>query len=195
MISKSTIQYVSATLLLVLIVVTMFLFKNKPFELIKDNNTEGLFSNDINVTRVEASIEEARLLVKTSKNNLNILQLCETINQVDTENKVRGLTENLKNTHVEISKNYNELAEEKLISIPKYININNQIEITDSDKREGYIRSKLKMILSKINNQIKQLDTLADITDNVEFKVLAVKNTFKLKSSIDNIEISLNRLK
>lgn len=144
-------------------------------------------------TRISLNKKEAKLLLIASRNNLDILKLCEAIKHIDTQNSVSQLTERLEKTHFEISKNYNELAEDKLISIPNYISTNHKIEIKNIGNEE-FIEKNLNLILTKIDTQTQLLDTLSKTTDNVEFKVLAVKESYKLKSNIDKIEITLNRL-
>lgn len=146
-------------------------------------------------TRISIDKKEAKLLLKASKNNIDILELCEDIEYVDTQKNVEYLTNKLEETHFEIAKNYNKLAEEKLISIPKYMRINNEFqEVKNINNNKVLIKNKLKLILNKAEVQIQLLDTLGNITDNVEFKVLAIKDTHLLKSNINRIEVTLNKL-
>ncbi len=149
-------------------------------------------------SRINIHKQEAKLLLNASRNNLDILELCEAIKYVDTQNSMSHLTERLEKTHFEISKNYNELAEKKLISIPSYENINkdNELELLELKNidNDAFIENKLKLILNKIDTQIQLLNALGKTTDNIEFKVLAVTDTHKLKSNINKIETALNRL-
>ncbi|WP_111309115.1 hypothetical protein [Confluentibacter sediminis] len=146
-------------------------------------------------SRVYIHKQEAKLLLNASRNNLDILELCEDLKSVDTQNSIGHLTERLEKTHFEISKNYNELAEKKLISIPSYENINNvnKLELKNIDI-DSFIQNKLKLILNKTDTQIQLLNALGKTTDNIEFKVLAVTDTHKLKSNINKIETTLNKL-
>ena len=144
--------------------------------------------------RISNNKEEARLLVKAYKNNLDILELCETIKEAETENPYKQLAENLEETHSKISKNYYNLAREELILIPlyHYSNVNSLEKIVLEN--DAFIEFSLKQILNKINKQVKLMDTLAETTDNVEFKVLTVKDNYMLKSNINKIENTLDEL-
>ena len=144
-------------------------------------------------TRIDIYKQEARLLLKASRANLDILELCEDIKYVDTLNKVRDLTSTLEKTHFEISKNYNEIASDKLISIPNSVIVDNEFDELKEIDQESFIKNKLKVILNKTETQMQLLDTLGNITENVEFKVLAIQDTPTLKSNINKIEITLNK--
>lgn len=157
--------------------------------ILKNNKSKNNITNEKSI-RISINKEEARLLVKAYKNNLDILELCKTIKEVETENPFIRLAENLEETHFEISKNYNDLAREELILMPIYSNVSN-IEKAALEN-DAFVKTSLKLILNKINKQMKLLDTLAKTTNNVEFKVLTVKDNYILKSNIDKIENTLN---
>ncbi len=160
--------------------------------ILENNKRKKDIVSDIQ-TKINTYKKEAELLLRVSRNNLDIIELCEAIKHVDTLKNVAQLTERLEKTHFEISKNYNKLAEDKLISIPTYISINNAFEFRDDDNH-AFIEKKLKQILNKTETQIQLLNTLGKTTNNVEFKVLAIKDTHTLKSNINKIEDTLNRL-
>tara|TARA_R110002050_G_scaffold30963_5_gene79281 strand:- start:2997 stop:3590 length:594 start_codon:yes stop_codon:yes gene_type:complete len=158
-----------------------------------ENKKEKIEKTKTTTTRINTNKKEANLLVEASKNNIDILELCETIKDFEPQNNIKSLAENLEKTHFEILKNYNDLATEKLISIPNYTNFNNDIEMTALDN-ETFTETTLKLIKNKIINQIKLLDTLSETTNNVEFKVLALKDNYILKYNINKIETALNEL-
>ncbi|WP_100616040.1 hypothetical protein [Confluentibacter citreus] len=160
--------------------------------ILENNEHKNDIVSDIQ-TRISIYKKEAELLLSVSRNNLDILELCKAIKYVDTLNNMAHITEGLETTHFEISKNYKKLAEEKLISIPNYLNINSEFEIKDIDNNE-FIEKKLELILNKIEAQIQLLDTLGKITNNVEFKILAIKDTHELKSNIQSIQSALDKL-
>jgi len=145
-------------------------------------------------TRINIYKREAKLFLKASKNNLDILELCDMLKIIDTQNSVSNLTNTLEKTHFEILQNYDALAQNKLISIPRYIKKENRIENIRSLNNEAFIESNLKLILNKTENQIQLLDDLGNVTDNVDFKVLVIKDTHTLKSNIDKIEMTLSSL-
>lgn len=145
-------------------------------------------------SRINVYKREATLLLEASKNNLDILEICENISEVDTQSSVSHLTKKLEKAHFEISKDYNELAEDKLISIPSYRKTNKKFKEVSSFNKESFLKNKLKLILNKTELQIQLLDALGNITNNIDFKVLVIRDTQKLKSNMDNIEITLSRL-
>lgn len=158
-----------------------------------ENNTDKIEKENEKIARINIDKKEAKLLLKASKNNLEILELCKIITGFDTQNNVERLAENLKNTHMEISKSYSDLAREKLISIPSYTTLNNEIEMTEFDSMV-FVKTNLKRILGKINQQILMLDTLTKTTDNLDFKILAVRDNHILKTNINKIEYILKGL-
>lgn len=160
---------------------------------ILENNKDEIDKINKEQHRINTNKEEAKLLVQVSKNNIAILELSEIIKDFETDKHIKVLAESLEKTHFEISKNYNDLAREKLISIPNYTNVNYDIELKEVTN-EPYIESNLKLILTKIMKQIRLLDTLSQITNNVEFKILAVRDNYLLKRNANKIEITLSRL-
>ena len=183
-------------LILVFVALTLISCNNIFVGKNKTNELNRIETNKL--TRIETNKLEAKLLVKVSKNNLIILQICENIEDVEIvqnveiENDIKILIESLEKTHFELSENYNELAEEKLISIPIEIRINNQIGETNTVDN---LKENLNEILNKIDCQIKLLNRLGEISNQIEFKVLATKDSIRLKSNTSKIEIVLSELK
>ena len=147
--------------------------------------------------RININKEEAKLLVKASKNNLEILQLCETIKHTATEDTVKQLAMELEEIHIEILDNYRDLAREKLISIPYNASVNydynNDMKVVETENRR-FLKDRFKEILDKTNMQMKLMDTLSQRTDNSEYKVLAIKDNYLLKSNINKIENTFSHL-
>lgn len=158
-----------------------------------EKNRIGYEISDSAKTRISIYKNEAKLLLKASTNNLDILRLCEVIKSVDTQNTVTHLTNRLESVHFEISRKYDDLAEDKLISIPRYTRSDMELSIEHEDL-EVFIASNLKAILNKTESQIELLQTLGNVTDNIDFKILVINDTKKLNSNIQEIERTLNML-
>lgn len=158
-----------------------------------ERNPIGYEISESAKTRINVYKDEAKLLLKASTNNLDILKLCEVIKRVDTQNSVGHLTDRLENVHFEISRKYDDLAEDKLISIPSYTRSDMELSIEHEDL-EVFIASNLKAILDKTENQIELLQALGNVTNNIDFKVLVIKDTKKLNSNVQEIERTLNML-
>src|SRR5690606_3031005 len=131
------------------------------------------------LTRIQTNKKEAKLLLSAAKTNLDILQLCKELQYVEGDSSIASLAKSLEQTHIEISKNYNDLAREKLISVPSQTNTIAKTDIA--------VETSLKEIITKINTQIKLLDTLANISNNTAFKTLAAKDSLKLKTNKNKI--------
>lgn len=162
--------------------------------ILEKNNNDKYEIPSTAQTRINIYKREAKLLLKASKNSLDILELCETLRKIDTQNSVSHLTNKLEKTHCEILENYDALAEDELISIPTYIKKEGRVKSITGLNNEAYIESNLKLILNKTETQIRLLDDLGNVTDNVNFKLLVIKDTHKLKLNIDKIEMTLNSL-
>lgn len=164
-----------------------------------DNSTKDYGNDNYGIsssakTRINIYKQEAKLLLEASENNLDILELCENIKKADTLNNMSHLTERLEKVHAEIANNYDAIAKNKLISIPSYIKTDTNINEVRHEDRNAFIKSNLSLILNKTKNQIQLLDALGNITNNVDFKVLVIKDSNKLKSNVDRIQITLNTL-
>src|SRR5690606_40611975 len=93
------------------------------------------------LTRIKTNKKEAKLLLSAAKTNLDILQLCKELQYVEGDSSIASLAKSLEQTHIEISKNYNDLAREKLISVPSQTNT---IAKTDIE-----VETSLKEIITK----------------------------------------------
>src|SRR5690606_38802891 len=114
--------------------------------ILEKNNNDRYEIPSTAQTRIDIYKREAKLLLKASKNNLDILELCETLRKIDTQNSVSHLTSKLEKTHCEILENYGALAEDELISIPTYIKKEDKIKSITGLNYEAYIESNLKLI-------------------------------------------------
>lgn len=156
----------------------------------KKHNNDNIFGT--NKTRIEIKKDEAKLLVMASQNNLDVIELCQLIKDTKTKSSIKKLANDLENTHAKIFNEYEELAEEKLISIPKHANITTDIKYNSDNT---LIKENLKLITKKINKQIILLNKLAKTTNNEDFRALSKKANSVLKSKLAKTEDSLNKLR
>src|SRR5690606_8941173 len=113
--------------------------------ILENSKTKSELSKE-RLTRIQTNKKEAKLLLSAAKTNLDILQLCKELQYVEGDSSIASLAKSLEQTHIEISKNYNDLAREKLISVPSQTNT---IAKTDIE-----VETSLKEIITKINTQI-----------------------------------------
>jgi hypothetical protein len=135
---------------------------------------------------------EAKLLVRASEDNLDIIKLSTLLVDAKTDEDIEKLAIQLKKTHSEILKQYSLIANEKLISIPNYSNIDIQI-VSNIIESDDYVKTNLNLIVEKINNQIELLSKLKETTNNVELKVLSVRVNTILQSNLNKTENLLSQ--
>lgn len=151
-----------------------------------NNSDELATKNDI----VNTFKDEAKFLVKASKQNLDIIKLSKIIRKETNNKTIDQLTVKLEKSHLEILKAYNEIAEEKMISIPNYSNL----KLNNNDDIKENIPSHLNLIISKINEQIdllKHLNSnsknLKEITENIQS--VLINNRKQTESILKNLII------
>lgn len=151
-----------------------------------NNSDELTTKNDI----VNTFKDEAKFLVKASKQNLDIIKLSKIIRKETNNKTIDQLTVKLEKSHLEILKAYNEIAEEKMISIPNYSNL----KLNNDDDIKENIPSHLNLIVSKINEQIELLkhlnsnsENLKEITENIQS--VLINNRKQTESILKNLII------
>ena len=151
-----------------------------------NNSDELTTKNDI----VNTFKDEAKFLVKASKQNLDIIKLSKIIRKETNNKTIDQLTVKLEKSHLEILKAYNEIAEEKMISIPNYSNL----KLNNNDDIKENIPSHLNLIVSKINEQIELLkhlnsnsENLKEITENIQS--VLINNRKQTESILKNLII------
>ncbi|EDP94769.1 hypothetical protein U8527_07605 [Kordia algicida OT-1] len=130
-----------------------------------------------------AQKNEAKLLVKASKYNLDVIELCTIIESKDIEEEVKEIVAEIKDEQLDILEKYDKVATENVISIPKYSSIEYQ-EIKEMIDAEG-LEKPLELLSDKISSQKEFVDKLSDTTNNSDFKALAHYANLTLKKSIN----------
>ena len=149
------------------------------------------------VSLIEKSVSmdknEAKLLVKASQDNLDVIELCKIIEEEKVDDKVKNLVEEIKHEQLQILEKYNTIALNNVISIPQHSDIQQEVDATL--KKKEHIKVHLKLLSNKINNQIELLQRLSGTTNNSEFKALAHFANHTLKSNLTKTKYTLNTLK
>ncbi|MFB9057411.1 hypothetical protein ACFFU9_11735 [Mariniflexile ostreae] len=150
-------------------------------------NTDKAISNR-NV--LDANKRNAKLLVIASQNSLDIIGLCQSIEEAESEKAIEKLVMDLEKTQLEIFTVYKALAQNKMISVPKYpiaidCNINDEV---------GFVENNLSLIIEKIKKQIQVLDTLSN-TANSDFSRLSRTINPILKSKLAETQNTIGTLK
>lgn len=162
-------------------------------DFIIENKKKNALEYSDKQNRIAKNKSEAKLLVMASQSNIEVIELCQVIKNANVENDIKQFASNLKKTHQKILKDYKNLAEKKLITIPYYatVEIENTEEIVEKNE---FIESNLKLITKKISTQIDLLKKLSKTT-NKEFQEMSVKTSAILELELDETNIMLNAFK
>jgi hypothetical protein len=181
--TKST----SSTLLFLLLIVALtFLLSDCVF---KKKNTKKQ-SSFVEKHQIEVNKQDAKLLVEITKVNLNLLELCENIEKSKLNEKIKSISRKVQLNQLSINENLNELAAQKLISLPDVLfnpfhsNATNVMNILNE---QAFINSAVE----EIKEEMKLLDDLEINTTDVDIKVLAIQSKTKLNLSLIQLEYTV----
>ncbi|MGB5418912.1 hypothetical protein [Algibacter sp.] len=175
---------IKSYLLLGFITIMFLSFSSCEFK--KKNGLEHSLNNVSEKENVAINVKEAKLFFQIAKLNLNILKVNDQALKSNMDLSFRILASNLEKSHKKIELLLDESANRKLILLPKRIN-NIKIKITS----EGDVKFKnpyLKDVYWLINQQLKELISLKELTSDVELEIMVVKIIPLLKSNLNQIE-------
>ncbi|WP_430409348.1 hypothetical protein [Kordia sp.] len=174
--------FITTSLVILILVATSLNSCEYLVESSKGDATRATESNQV----ISLQKDEAKLLVEASKYNLDVIELCNIIEEEKVDEDVKDLVEEIKNEQLAVLEKYNEVASENVISIPRYSNLKQEeiSKLNDSVSLEIH----LKLLSSKIQNQKELLDKLSDTTNNRSFKSLAESANTTLEKSLDKTE-------
>lgn len=132
---------------------------------------------------------EAKLLVKASRYNLDVIELCKIIENKDVGENVKEIVGKIKNEQLDILEKYDKVASENVVSIPKYSDLEYQ-EIKQMIEADD-IEEPLELLNDKIASQKELVKKLSNKTDNSDFKALAHYVHLTLKKSINKTKETL----
>tara|TARA_R110002049_G_scaffold309311_1_gene521170 strand:- start:22496 stop:23056 length:561 start_codon:yes stop_codon:yes gene_type:complete len=156
---------------------------------LKNKNVNSNVTNDETMSNHK---QEAKLLVKASQNNLDVIKLCQLLEDSEPEQSIGILAKDIENRHFEILKDYKEVAQENLISIPNYASFESKTKNTA--EAHNNIEKRLSTIDKKMNNQIDLMNKLAETSNNTDFKELSEKTNSILKSNLEKTANTINNL-
>lgn len=178
--TKST----SSTLLfLLLIVAVTFLLSDCVFKK-KGSKKELPFVEN---QQIEVNKQDAKLLVEITKVNLNLLELCENIEKSKLNDKIKNVSRKVQLNQLSINENMNQLATQKLISLPDVLFNpfhSNSTNVMNILNEQAFINS----AVLEIKEEMKLLDDLERNTTDVDIKVLAIQSKTKLNLSLIQLE-------
>ena len=179
------------TVLFFFIVLMIGLSFNSCQELIKNKGLENK-KTEATEQEIKTNQNEAKLLVMLSKDNQDVIQLSKSLQKIAEKDSVLKLAKKIEKTHIEIAKEFNKVATNKLITIPNHSEL--IIEETTDINHEAKLNA-LNELKSKIKNQLYLLNKLDETTKSKEFKLLIVKADTKINESLNKTKHIISNLK
>tara|TARA_R110000751_G_scaffold146601_1_gene250661 strand:+ start:80832 stop:81410 length:579 start_codon:yes stop_codon:yes gene_type:complete len=179
------------TVLFMFVVIMIGISFNSCDELIKNKNSENQKSELTNQA-INNNKNEAKLLLMLSKDNQDVINLSKALQEVINKDSIIDLAKKIEQTHVEFAEDLQEVATDKLISIPNYAESplnKSTVSLTEKDKFKAL--NKLKSI---IDNQLFILNKLSETSNSKDFKTLIVKADSKINDSLNKTKNILNVL-
>ena len=179
------------TVLFMFIVIMIGISFNSCDELIKSKKLESKKS-ELTTQAINENKNEAKLLLMLSKDNQEVINLTKALQEVINKDSIVDLAKKIEETHVQFAEDLQEVATDKLISIPNYAEapLNKSIvNLTEEDKFKAL--NKLKSI---IDNQLFILNKLSKTSNSKDFKTLIVKADSKINDSLNKAKNILNVL-
>lgn len=179
------------TILILLVITTIGLSFNSCDELIKNKDKEKQEQEQKNKS-ITNNKNEAKLLLMLSKDNHEVIKLSKTLQQIITKDSIADLVKTIEKTHINIAKEFSEVASDKLISIPNYTEVTMQQTI-DQDNLNYKIQT-LKKLRAKIDNQLYLLEKLSKTTNSKDFQNILSETDSKINKSLNKADNILNNL-
>ncbi|MGB2683710.1 MAG: hypothetical protein WBC43_01735 [Olleya sp.] len=179
------------TVLFMFVVIMIGISFNSCDELIKNKNSENQKSELTNQA-INNNKNEAKLLLMLSKDNQDVINLSKALQEVINKDSIIDLAKKIEQTHVEFAEDLQEVATDKLISIPNYAESplnKTTVSLTEKDKFKAL--NKLKSI---IDNQLFILNKLSETSNSKDFKTLIVEADSKINDSLNKTKNILNVL-
>ncbi|WP_292947440.1 hypothetical protein [Olleya sp. UBA1516] len=179
------------TVLFMFVVIMIGISFNSCDELIKNKNSENQKSELTNQA-INKNKNEAKLLLMLSKDNQDVINLSKALQEVINKDSIIDLAKKIEQTHVEFAEDLQEVATDKLISIPNYAESPlNKTTVSLTEKDKFKVLNKLKSI---IDNQLFILNKLSETSNSKDFKTLIVKADSKINDSLNKTKNILNVL-
>lgn len=159
----------------------------------KDANTK---KNKINVNRAKVDLNkaQAKLLVRTSQNIIEVIDICEIVEQAEVEFIEKDTFTKLKEAQLKTLNEVKTAAAASLIIVPyKTYHYNDSISIDSS-----FIKAKINQISARIKKQKELLSALKNNTFNGTIVKLAEKIMPVLDKNllaINNLQANMNLIK
>ncbi|WP_445737444.1 DUF4142 domain-containing protein [Mariniflexile sp.] len=144
------------------------------------------YNNEVENKSVRVNIEEAKTLSKITALNQSIIFLSQLSLEKNIAYRIKAMSNNLKKDNIHINNQLNNLAEKKLILLPNSLDEKQRNALSNMDDG-NFSEVYLDKVEELLKSEIKQLQYLSAITNDVDFKVLTVKVLVKLNYNLNQI--------
>ena len=143
----------------VLILITVLTLYSCDYIVSKNDETEKSSKNS--VQRIQTSKAQAKLLVNTSKNVIEVIDMCEIVENSKLDKSKRTIISNLKMKHIKILDEIKLASSAIMVSVP-YNNDKSTLKIADKIVFE----ERIEMIQSKVIKQRELVNSLKNSSSN-----------------------------
>lgn len=158
------------------------------------SNNENEYSNsffNMEPTQGKPTIDFS-LINSLNESNQKIIKLSNATFEVTKDIKTLQMLLIVKKNHQEIDSEIEKLTQKNLIFIPKLIyNTHISSDFIKSKNADLYLFNELA---TEIKKQITLLDSIENTTQNIDFKIFAMKSKKKLENDSDALNITLTHL-
>jgi len=128
---------------------------------IVNKNDENEKSSKNSVERIKTNKEQAKLLVNTSKTVIEVIDICEIVENSKLEESKRKIINNLKNKHLKILDEIKLASSAIMVSVP-YNNDKSSLKLYD----KLVFEDRIEMIQSKVIKQKELVNSLKNSSSN-----------------------------
>ena len=150
----------------------------------KNENKNRLYNDS--AERVKTNIEEAKAISDISVLNETIIALSKLSLEKSSAYHEKIISHQLIKDNIEIKRDLNDLAKKKLILLPTRLDKKEINELSKIDEA-GFFEAYLNRITELLKSEITESEYLSVLTNDLDFKVFAVKILVKLNYNLDQI--------
>lgn len=169
------------------ILIAAMLFVSCDLIIVKKEEKDVLRESIIN-DKIEAS-----LLSKATQKNLNIIELCNQVEDTNLNSEIITVAKKIKKEQLEILENLQNIAKENMILVANSTKI--KPLKNDLSREENIKKILIHQIKENLDIQKEVLDSLLEKSNNKDITLVAEESIQKLKGNIDTTFNTLKLLK
>lgn len=164
---------------LILIAITVIILNSCNYWVAKEDIKKQ--EKEVFVKKVASNKQQAKKLVYTAENIIDVIKLCTVLKNYDIDNSTKNQIERIQRNQENLLAKIKEVSNDAMVSVPS------TLEITTKKLEDKGLETNLKVLKEKINNQKKLFLQLKDSKPSTTITILS-------DSLIPNINQYLNEL-